>query len=60
MLFVRGAESGSHYKAVGEFLHARFPQLDRQVVAEVGHLLQMEDPARVTEVVSDFIARNPF
>lgn len=55
ILFVRGAESSSDYEGVGEFLHARFPDVDSQVLGGVNHLLPMQNPHRVAVVISDFL-----
>ena len=57
-LVLVGARDLPDFQRVAETLHQRIPQASMVVMAEVGHMANMEDPERFDAIVLDFL-RDP-
>jgi pimeloyl-ACP methyl ester carboxylesterase len=55
-LVVVGERDVPDFRAIAHILHQRIPNASKVVMAGVGHMCNMEDPARFNEVVLSFLA----
>jgi pimeloyl-ACP methyl ester carboxylesterase len=54
-----GAESEPIFGEIQELVKVWFPRAEARVIAGAAHMLQMEQPRAVAEVLADFFARHP-
>jgi pimeloyl-ACP methyl ester carboxylesterase len=57
-LSVRGAETGSLWMEIADFLRSSLPQVEDLVIDGVGHLLQIHRPDPVARGMAEFLERN--
>jgi pimeloyl-ACP methyl ester carboxylesterase len=58
VLSLAGAESNPMFSAVEQLLREWLPQLETACVPEVNHLLQLQRPQRVAEIMAAYLARH--
>lgn len=59
VLHVLASESGRFYAEGRDLVGTWFPESESRVVEGVRHLLQVQDPEAVAEVIADFLGRHP-
>jgi 3-oxoadipate enol-lactonase len=59
VLSVMGAKTGDVWVEIAEFLRSSIPQVEERTIEGVGHLLHLEQPEPVAQVIAEFIARHP-
>lgn len=57
-LVIVGERDLPEFQAIAELLHRRVPNATRVVMPGVGHMSNMEDPARFNSLVLDFLAKH--
>ena len=59
MLSVLGSDTAPLWIEVAEFLRNSVPDVEERTIDGVGHLLHIQRPEPVAEVVADFLRRHP-
>jgi len=57
-LVIVGERDMPEFHAIADLVHQRIPRASKVVMPGIGHMSNMEDPARFNRVVLDFLARN--